>query len=243
MLEQTRFLLPEEAIPTSWYNLAADLPHPPPPVLHPGTHQPIGPDDLAPLFPMAVIGQEVSTERFIPIPEEVLAVYRLWRPTPLYRAHRLERALDLPEKRAHLLQVRRRQPRRVPQAEHRGAAGVLRQARGREADSDRNGGWAVGQRPGAGRLSVRSRDQGLHGQDLLRAEAVPASADGDLGRAVRRLAQHGHQRRPHDPRPGPRLERLPGDRYLGSCRGRRHARGHEVRPRDRCSITCFCTRP
>src|SRR5215213_8728869 len=97
MLEQTRFLLPEEAIPTSWYNLAADLPHPPPPVLHPGTHQPIGPDDLAPLFPMAVIGQEVSTERFIPIPEELLAVYRLWRPTPLYRAHRLARALDLPE--------------------------------------------------------------------------------------------------------------------------------------------------
>jgi tryptophan synthase beta chain len=96
MLEQTRFLLPEDAIPTSWYNLAADLSHPPPPVLHPGTHQPIGPDDLAPLFSMAVIGQEVSTERFIPIPEEVLAVYRLWRPTPLYRAHRLERALDLP---------------------------------------------------------------------------------------------------------------------------------------------------
>jgi tryptophan synthase beta chain len=98
MLKQTRYLLPEEAIPTSWYNLAADLPEPPPPVLHPGTHQPIGPDDLAPLFPMAVIGQEVSTERFIPIPEEVLAVYRLWRPTPLYRAHRLERALDLPER-------------------------------------------------------------------------------------------------------------------------------------------------
>ena len=98
MLEQTRFLLPEEAIPTSWYNLAADLPNPPPPVLHPGTHQPIGPNDLAPLFPMAVIAQEVSTERFIPIPEEVLAVYRLWRPTPLYRAHRLERALDLPQR-------------------------------------------------------------------------------------------------------------------------------------------------
>ena len=96
MLEPTRFLLPEDAIPTSWYNLAADLSHPPPPVLHPGTHQPIGPDDLAPLFSMAVIGQEVSTERFIPIPEEVLAVYRLWRPTPLYRAHRLERVLDLP---------------------------------------------------------------------------------------------------------------------------------------------------
>jgi tryptophan synthase beta chain len=98
MLKQTRYLLPEEGIPTSWYNLAGDLPKRPPPVLHPGTHQPIGPDDLAPLFPMAVIGQEVSTERFIPIPEDVLAVYRLWRPTPMYRAHRLERALDLPER-------------------------------------------------------------------------------------------------------------------------------------------------
>mgnify|MGYP000011630993 CR=1 FL=1 len=96
MVEQTRYTLPEDAIPTSWYNLAADLPKPLPPVLHPGTHQPIGPDDLAPLFPMAVIMQEVSTERFIPIPEEVMAVYRLWRPTPLYRAHRLERELGLP---------------------------------------------------------------------------------------------------------------------------------------------------
>jgi tryptophan synthase beta chain len=93
---QTRFLLPEEAIPTSWYNLAADLPAALPPVLHPGTLQPIGPGDLAPLFPMAVIGQEVSQDRFIPIPEEVLAVYRLWRPTPLHRASRLEKALDLP---------------------------------------------------------------------------------------------------------------------------------------------------
>jgi tryptophan synthase beta chain len=97
MPEPTRYLLPESGIPTAWYNIAADLPVPPPPVLHPGTHQPIGPGDLAPLFPMAVIMQEVSTERFIPIPEEVLAVYRLWRPTPLHRAHRLEDALDLPD--------------------------------------------------------------------------------------------------------------------------------------------------
>src|SRR6187402_2946902 len=93
---RTKFLLDEDRIPRAWYNIAADLPVPPPPVLHPGTHQPIGPDDLAPLFPMAVIAQEVSTERYIPIPEEVLAVYRLWRPTPLYRAHRLERELGLP---------------------------------------------------------------------------------------------------------------------------------------------------
>jgi tryptophan synthase beta chain len=98
MPEQTRYLLPEEAIPTSWYNLTADLPKPLPHVLHPGTLQPIGPADLAPLFPMAIIAQEVSTDRYIPIPEEVLAVYRLWRPTPLHRAHRLEKELGLPEK-------------------------------------------------------------------------------------------------------------------------------------------------
>ncbi|HEY8445863.1 MAG TPA: TrpB-like pyridoxal phosphate-dependent enzyme [Thermomicrobiales bacterium] len=97
MPEQTRYLLTERDIPEAWYNILPDLPAPLPPVLHPGTGQPIGPDDLAPLFPMEVIKQEVSQERYIPIPEEVLAVYRLWRPTPLYRARRLEKALDLPE--------------------------------------------------------------------------------------------------------------------------------------------------
>ena len=75
----------------AWYNLMPDLPAPPPPPLHPATHEPVGPDDLAPLFPMALIGQEVSGERYIEIPAAVQEVYRLWRPTPLYRAHRLER--------------------------------------------------------------------------------------------------------------------------------------------------------
>ncbi len=94
--EPTKYLLSEDRIPTSWYNLAADLPVPPAPVLHPGTGQPIGPADLAPLFPMEIIRQEVSTERHIPIPEEVLNVYRMWRPTPLFRARRLAAALELP---------------------------------------------------------------------------------------------------------------------------------------------------
>ncbi len=94
--EATKILLDESELPTAWYNIAADLPHPLQPPLHPGTGQPIGPDDLAPLFPMELIGQEVSQERWIPIPEEVREVYRLWRPTPLYRARRLERALDTP---------------------------------------------------------------------------------------------------------------------------------------------------
>ncbi|WP_428268092.1 TrpB-like pyridoxal phosphate-dependent enzyme [Haliangium sp.] len=96
MTARTRYLLDEERIPTAWYNLAADLPAPLPPVLHPGTGQPIGPTDLEPLFPMALIAQEVSAERDIDIPEPVREVYRSWRPTPLIRAHRLEKHLDTP---------------------------------------------------------------------------------------------------------------------------------------------------
>ncbi|MER7506561.1 TrpB-like pyridoxal phosphate-dependent enzyme [Nonomuraea pusilla] len=83
-------------IPSNWYNIVPDLPSPPPPPLHPATRQPIGPEDLAPLFPAELIAQEVSTERYIPIPQEVLDVYRLWRPTPLIRAHRLEKSLGTP---------------------------------------------------------------------------------------------------------------------------------------------------
>jgi tryptophan synthase beta chain len=92
----TKILLPESDLPTHWYNIVPDLPVSPPPVLHPGTHQPVGPDDLAPLFPMDLILQEVSTERFIEIPEEVREVYRMWRPSPLYRAHNLEKLIGGP---------------------------------------------------------------------------------------------------------------------------------------------------
>jgi len=92
----TKITLPESDLPTHWYNIVPDLPAPPPPVLHPGTHEPVGPDDLAPLFPMDLILQEVATERFVEIPEEVREVYRLWRPSPLYRAHGLERLIGGP---------------------------------------------------------------------------------------------------------------------------------------------------
>jgi tryptophan synthase beta chain len=94
--EQTKFTLGEERIPRSYYNIVADLPAPPAPVLHPGTGQPIGPDDLAPLFPMALIAQEVSAERDIEIPEPVRDAYALYRPSPLFRARRLEQALATP---------------------------------------------------------------------------------------------------------------------------------------------------
>jgi tryptophan synthase beta chain len=98
MDKRTKFVLDEEEIPTHWYNILADLPEPLPPILHPGTGKPVGPDDLAPLFPMELIKQEVSTERWIEIPEEVRDIYRLWRPTTLFRAHRLEKQLDTPAK-------------------------------------------------------------------------------------------------------------------------------------------------
>ena len=98
MSQPTKFLLDESKMPRYWYNIMADLPVPAAPPLHPGTLQPVGPDDLAPLFPMELIMQEVSTEREIEIPEPVREVFRLWRPAPLVRAHRLEKALGTPAK-------------------------------------------------------------------------------------------------------------------------------------------------
>ena len=96
MSERTKFILDESQIPAQWYNVIPDLPAPPPPPLHPGTGQPVGPDDLAPLFPMELIGQEVTGDSYVAIPGEVIDVYKLWRPTPLFRARRLEKALNTP---------------------------------------------------------------------------------------------------------------------------------------------------
>jgi tryptophan synthase beta chain len=98
VMEKIKYTLTEDQMPTAWYNIQADLPAPLPPTLHPGTGQPVTPDDLAPLFPMALIMQEVSQERTIEIPEEVQQIYRQWRPSPLYRARQLEKALDTPAK-------------------------------------------------------------------------------------------------------------------------------------------------
>ncbi|MBA3278597.1 MAG: TrpB-like pyridoxal phosphate-dependent enzyme [Geodermatophilaceae bacterium] len=96
--ERYTYALDENDIPTQWYNVIPDLPEPPPPPLHPGTREPVGPDDLAPLFPVALIEQEVSMQSYIDIPGEVIDVYRLWRPSPLIRARRLEKFLDTPAK-------------------------------------------------------------------------------------------------------------------------------------------------
>ena len=97
-MKNRKFTLEEKDIPEKWYNIVADMPNKPLPPLHPATHQPIGPEALAPLFPMELIKQEVSAEKFIEIPDEIRDIYTLWRPTPLYRAYNLEKALDTPAK-------------------------------------------------------------------------------------------------------------------------------------------------
>jgi len=97
-MKETKVFLSEKDMPSSWYNIQPDLPKPLDPPLHPVTHQPIGPADLAPLFPMGLILQEVSQDRWIEIPEEIQDIYRIWRPTPMHRAVRLEKALDTPAK-------------------------------------------------------------------------------------------------------------------------------------------------
>src|SRR3990172_4211038 len=96
MSDQVRFSLSDKDIPKRWYNINADMPVPPTPVLHPATMEPVTPDFLSVLFPMELILQEISTDQFIDIPEEVLDVYKLYRPTPLLRAVRLEKALGTP---------------------------------------------------------------------------------------------------------------------------------------------------
>jgi len=97
-MRQYNISLDPKKIPDAWYNIAADLPEPMAPPLHPGTHNPVGPDDLAAIFPMGLIMQEMSPDRYISIPGEVMDKYLLWRPTPLRRAYRLEEALDTPAK-------------------------------------------------------------------------------------------------------------------------------------------------
>jgi tryptophan synthase beta chain len=97
-MDRTQYFLDEKDMPTSWYNILPDMPEPMPAVLHPGTGQPVTPDDLAPLFPMELIKQEMSAEQYIEIPEEVQEIYKTWRPTTLHRAYRLEKALDTPAK-------------------------------------------------------------------------------------------------------------------------------------------------
>ena len=124
--DQVMFTLDESEQVTHWYNIVADLPTPPPPPLHPGTREPVGPADLAPLFPIELIMQEVTGERYVEIPGPVLDVYKQYRPSPLFRARRWEQKLG--HAGPDLLQVRGRLAGRLPQDQHLGPAGLLQLA-------------------------------------------------------------------------------------------------------------------
>ncbi len=231
--QQHRYILPESELPTRWYNLVPDLPSPPPPPLHPGTLQPVGPEDLAPLFPMDLIAQEVTTERYVDIPEEVLEVYRLWRPSPLHRAHRLEQAAR--HTGAHLLQVRGCLARGLAQAEHRCAASVLqRQGRGTPAD-DRDRRRAMGHGARLRLLDLRAGLRGLAGRRVVRPEALSPAVDGDVRRDRAPLAVTAD--------PGRARRSTTGTRARWGSRSPRRSRWRP-RPRTpatrwaRCSTTC-----
>ncbi len=226
-----KFYLPESEMPTHWYNIAADLKNPPSPPLHPATHQPIGPEALAPLFPMELIKQEVSTERYIAIPEEVREIYKIWRPIAAHPRHRPGKGARYA--RQDLLQVRRRLTGRFAQAEHRRPAGVLQQAGRREADRDRDWRRPMGFIARICCQPLRHRGEGLHGEDLLQPEAVPPLADAGLGWLGCLQPKHRHELRPPGAGRRPGYQRFARHRHQRSRRRCGHARGHEVLARQR----------
>ncbi len=222
MSEQTKYLLGESEIPTSWVNLLADLGPPPNPPLDPRTSEPLGPEALAPLFPMALIEQEVSAEPEIPIPDEVREIYKLWRPTPLLRAHRLERALGTP---AHIYY---KYEGVSPAGSHKPNTAVAQayyNRRRASASSRPRPAPASGARAGARLPDVRPRVRGLHGRRLLRPEAVPPGDDRDLGRDGAPQPLGSDRGRPIA---GLARVRQPRHRDLGGGRGRRRERGHQL---------------
>ena len=241
MADATRILLDESEIPRRWFNIIPHLPAPPPPPLHPGTHEPIGPDALTPLFPMALIGQEVSGEPYIDIPDEVLDIYSLWRPTPLYRARRLERALGTPAKIYYKYEGV--SPGGLAQAQHRRAAGVLQRGRGDPAAHDRDRRRPVGDGAGVRVQPVRPGVRGVAGRGVVPPEAVPALDDGGVRRDGALVALAGHR-----VRAGAAGGRTPTSPARWASRSARRWRWRpRTSPRSTrwaaCSTTCCCTRP
>ena len=227
-------------MPTTWYNIVADLPAPPPPPLHPGRMDPVGPDDLAPLFPMDLIMQEVSSG----------AVHR----HPRGRAGRLPpvaplAALPCPpagegagHPGADLLQVRGCLAGRLAQDEHLGAAGLLQQEGGHHQAHDGDRRRPVGHGARLRLRALRHRVRGVAGRRLVRREALSAPHDGGVRRPSSSLALGHHGGRPGTCRRPEELVRLSGHRDLGGRRGRCQGSRTLATRSDRCSTTSFCTR-
>ena len=225
----TRFVLPQDQIPTAWYNALPDLPEPMQPPLHPGTKEPVGPDDLAPLFPMALIEQEMTGAPTIDIPGPVLDILRLWRPTPLVRARRLEAALGTPAR------IYYKDESVSPAGSHKPNTAVAQAYYNKESgtaaarDRDRRRTMGFGARVRV--RAVRSRVQGLHGARVVRAEAVPAGADGDVGRVGRAVTgRRPDASRARSARRSATRCATPGPAPTRTTRSAR------------CSTTCCCTR-
>ena len=223
----TKFLLDESQLPTHWYNLVADLPEPPAPYLHPATREPVGPADLAPLFPMALIAQEVSTERYVPIPEEVREVYRLWRPSPLYRAHRLEQALGTPARIYYKYEGvspsgSHKSNTSVAQAYYNAQEGVRRLTTETGA-----GQWGTALALACAMFEHGVR--GLAGPGVVRLEAVSPGDDRDVRR-------HGAPQ-PVGPDARPAARSSPGTRTPPAAWAWRSARRRRRRPPARTRIT------
>ena len=236
--DQVKFVLSERELPTHWINLMADLPADGPPPLHPGTKNPAGPDDLAPLFPMALILQEVSVEPEIEIPDRVRDVYKLWRPTPLHRAHRLERALDTP---AHIYY---KYEGVSPAGSHKPNTAVAQVYENAEA-----GIASPTTETGAGQwgssLAFACRLFGLECEVWMVGSSYDQKPYRRLmmetwGATVHRspseLTEAGRSPRQH-PTTG-----SSGSRSRRRSRQRRSARRHELLARHRSSTTCCCTR-
>ena len=226
-----KFVLDEAEMPTTWYNLVPDLPSPPPPALHPGTLEPAGPDDFAPLFPMDLILQEVSMERFIDIPGAVLDVYRQWRPTPLFRAHRLEQALGTPARIYYKYEgvspAGSHKPNTaVPQAYYNAKAGV------RKLTTETGAGqWGTALAFACALFGLEcevwqvgaSYDQKPYRRMMIEAFG------GIVHRSPSALTAAG----PALPGRGPRAPRLAGDRHLRGGRGGRPGPRGPLRPGER----------
>ena len=241
MAGRTKFVLDEADMPTQWYNVVADLPEPPPPPLHPGTGEPVGPDDLAPLFPMALIEQEVSDGAVHPDPGRGaggLPAVAALAAVPGAPAGEGARHAG-----ADLLQVRGRQPGRLAQAEHRRAAGVLQ--RRRRASAQLTTETGAGQWGSA--LAFACAQFGLECEvwqvaRVVRPEAVPQDHDGDV-RRDRAPEPVGPDRiRPRGARGAPGLDRQPRHRDQRGGRDGRRRPGRAVRARQRAQPRAACTR-
>ena len=226
VMAKTKFVLTEKSIPKAWYNIQADLPQPLPPVIHPGTGEPIGPDDLAPLFPDGASSARRSARSAgSRSPIRSATCYRLWRPTPLFRARRLEQALDTP---AHIYY---KYEGVSPAGSHKPNTAVAQAFYNKEEGvkglTTETGAGQWGSSLAMACYVLRPRVRGLHGEDLLRAEAVPAQHHADVRRERHAEPLRPDERGPLDPRAGPGVARLARHRHLGSGRGGGHKRRRE----------------